>query len=402
MKPRVLVLTTYYHPVLGGVEAHARQLVTALHGMGYAVRVVTKRIRRGQAPLERIDDVPVHRIAPAGERRWSGKWLALPAAAATLISLRRDYDVIVCVDYRGIGIAAIAAGRLLNRPVIAQGETAGVLSGPDASSTSGLRRESVLAAALKAPARAIYRRADHVVCIGRDLEREALGAGIPRDRVHYLPHGVDVARFRPPQPGERGAIRERLGWPSDRPIVLFVGRLSREKGVMDLLEAWRMLRARQGPPAMLALVGPDMTGHPWDCGGPGRAFIQAHDLGGSVRFEGPSTDPAPYYRAADVFVQPSHFEALGNTAIEAMASGLPVVASGVGGLADFCVDGVNALVHQPHSPESLAAAIERALADPALGQRLGSAARQTAVEQFESRALLTRYARLIDESVEAG
>src|SRR5581483_6974006 len=160
MKPRVVVLTTYYHPVVGGVEAHARQLVGALHAMGYAVRVVTKRVHRDQPRLEHVDDVPVHRIAPAGERRASGKWLALPGAFGALIALRRDYDVIVCVDYRGLGIAAIAAGRLLNRPVIAQGETAGVLRGPASGSTSGLRPESAVQRALRAPVRAIYRQAD--------------------------------------------------------------------------------------------------------------------------------------------------------------------------------------------------------------------------------------------------
>ncbi len=400
MKPRVVVLTTYYHPVVGGVEAHARQLVGALHAMGYAVRVVTKRVHRDQPRLEHVDDVPVHRIAPAGERRASGKWLALPGAFGALIALRRDYDVIVCVDYRGLGIAAIAAGRLLNRPVIAQGETAGVLRGPASGSTSGLRPESAVQRALRAPVRAIYRQADHIVCIGRDLEQEALASGIPRDRVHYLPHGVDVDRFRPADEAERQRIRGRLGWPVERPIVLFVGRLSREKGVMDLLEAWRPLSAGfTGVPPMLVLVGPDMTGHPWDCGAPGRAFVQAHGLGGSVRFEGPAADPAPYYRAADAFVQPSHFEALGNTAVEAMASGLPVISSGVGGLGDFCVDGVNAIVHQPRSPESLAGAIARALADPVLRGELGAAARKTAVERFESRALLARYAALIDQSV---
>jgi glycosyltransferase involved in cell wall biosynthesis len=399
MKPRVLVLTTYYHPVLGGVEAHARQLVASLHQKGYRVQVVTKRVGRDQSKLEQVDDVPVHRIAPAGERRASGKWLAVPGALAKLVALRKDYDLIVCVDYRGLGVAAVTAGRLLNRPVIAQGETAGVLAGADGVSPSGLQPESGFGRMLKAPVRAIYRQADYIVCIGRDLEREALAAGMPRERVRYLPHGVDVQRFRPPVAGERETIRRRLGWPLDRLVVLFVGRLSREKGVMDLLDAWRFVNDRrrsEDPRCALALVGPDMPGHPWDCGGPGRAFVEVHGLGDSVRFEGPSSDPAPFYRAADVFVQPSHFEALGNTAIEAMASGLPVVASGVGGLADFCVDGENALVHAPRSPESIASAIERMLDDAPLRARLGDAARRTAVERFEAGALLDEYASLID------
>jgi glycosyltransferase involved in cell wall biosynthesis len=147
------------------------------------------------------------------------------------------------------------------------------------------------------------------------------------------------------------------------------------------------------------LVGPDMVGHRWDAGAPGRAYVAAHGLGDRVRFEGGTLDPAPFYRAADVFVQPSHFEALGNTALEAMASGLPVVASGVGGLGDFCVDGANALLHERRSPRSLADALARVLDDAVLRERLATAGLQTVTERFELGALLDRYARLLETAV---
>ena len=395
MKARVLLLTTYYHPVLGGVEIHARQLVRHLHDRGFPVDVVTKRVSRDHEPTTHVDGVPIHRVGPIGERRASGKWIVLPTLMARTLSLGRRADVIVCVDYRGIGVAAIAAGRLLGKPVIVQGEVAGVLAGADEAASSGLPPESTAIRALKAPVRAVYRSADHVVCIGRDLEREALRSGVPRDRVHYLPHGVDLERFHPAATAERDRIRMELGWPIDRPIVLFVGRLSVEKGVMDLLNAWRI--AQTGD-ALLALVGPDMTGHPWDAGQPGRAFVAANGLGDRVRFEGATTDPAPYYRAADLFVQPSHFEALGNTALEAMASGLPVVTSGVGGLADFCVDEQTALLHRPRSPESLAQAVTRMLTDAPLRARLAEAGRRHVIAHFELRTLLDEYVKLIDSA----
>src|SRR5256885_15234251 len=118
-----------------------------------------------------------------------------------------------------------------------------------------------------------------------------------------------------------------------------------------------------------------MPGHLWDAGQPGRAFAAANALGDRVRFEGGTADPAPFYRAADLFVQPSHFEALGNTAIEAMASGVPVLTSGVGGLADFCVDGENALIHSPRSPDSIASGLKHLIQDASLRARLGEAGR---------------------------
>jgi glycosyltransferase involved in cell wall biosynthesis len=394
MKPRVLLVTTYYHPVLGGVETHARQIAGHLHARGFGVEVLTKRVGAADPSESEVDGVPVHRVGPIGERSASGKWLAVPAFFRTILARHSGFDAIVCVDYRGIGVAAIAAGRRLRRPVIVQGETAGVLAGAPAESNSGIAPESLATRVLKMPARAIYRRADHLVCIGRDLEREALGAGMPRGRVHYIPPGVDLTRFRPPASGERARLRSTMGWPLDRTIVLFVGRLSVEKGAMDLIEAWRAAARHD---AVLAIVGPDMRGHPWDVGASGRAYVAAHGLGDRVRFEGPASDTAPYYRAADVFVQPSHFEAFGSSAVEAMASGLPIVSSGVGGLGDFLIAGDNALLHDPRSPQSLARALTQMLDDGSLRGRLATRALETA-QRFEVKALLDRFAQLVESA----
>src|SRR5262249_44714909 len=130
-----------------------------------------------------------------------------------------------------------------------------------------------------------------------------------------------------------------------------------------------------------------------------RAFVAAHQLGDSVKLYGPATDTAPLYRAADLFVQPSHFESFGISVIEAMASGVPVVAAEVGGMRDFLVDGTNALLHRPRSPESLADAVRRALGDSSLRARIADAGLRTVREQFDEEALFDRYAALIDSAV---
>ena len=390
-----LVMTTYYHPVIGGVETHARQLVRHLHRRGHGVRVVTKRINRDDPAESRLDDITVHRVGPAGDRRASGKWTAIPSFVSKTIALEDCADVIVCVDYRGIGVAAVLAGRRLGRPVVLQAATAGVLASAATNDSSGVPAENAMVRAAKAPARAVYRRGDHFVCIGRDIERETLNAGIPRERVHYLPHGVDRQRFRPATGDERSIIRAAEGWPTDRQVVLFVGRLSTEKGVLDLLDAWRLLDDRR---AWLILVGPDMPAHPWDAGPKARAFISERGLQDRVRLYGASTDPAPLYRAADLFVQPSHFESFGISVIEAMASGVPVVAAEVGGMRDFLAGDHNALLHRPKSPESLARVLRRALDDPDLRTRLATAGLRTVQEQFDEETLLDRYAGLIESA----
>jgi len=392
MKPRVLIVTTYYHPVLGGVETHARQIAAHLRASGFGVEVLTKRLGAGDPVESRVDDVLVHHAGPAGERSASGKWRTTPAFFRSMLARRSRYETILCLDYRGIGIAAVAAGRWLKRPVILQAETAGVLAGSVDAASSGLAPESLFGRLARVPVRAIYRRADRIVCIGRDLERESIRGGMPPDRVHYLPPGVDLTRFRPAAAGERERLRAELGWPADKTIVLFVGRLSLEKGAMDLIHGWRSIDRRD---ALLAMVGPDMPGHPWDVGARGRAYVAEHGLGDRVRFEGAAADTAPFYRAADVFVQPSHFEAFGSSALEAMASGLPVVSSGVGGLADFVAAGENAVLHEPRSPDSIARALTQMLRDAALRRRLAQGAIATA-RRFELKGLLDRYVTLIE------
>ena len=99
---------------------------------------------------------------------------------------------------------------------------------------------------IKWPSWAIYRRGDAFACISRDIEREALAAGIPRERVHFLPNAVDVSRFRPATDAERLALRQPFSVPTDAVVSLFVGRLSREKGLMDLMEAWRIVQVPAG------------------------------------------------------------------------------------------------------------------------------------------------------------
>jgi glycosyltransferase involved in cell wall biosynthesis len=393
--PSVLLMTTYYVPVMGGVETHARGLAAYLHQTGFPVRVVTKRVARAHAVDDVIDGVPVHRVRPTGERSGRGKWLATPFMLARALADRPAADVIVCIDYRGIGLAAVMAGRLTGRAVVVQAETAGVLASPTggADDHSGVPPDDRWSRAIKAPIRAVYRLADHFIPIGRDIEREMLGAGVPRDRVHYLPHGVDVERFRPAaSPAERTALRAAAGWPLDRIIVLFVGRLSVEMGVLDTL-ARRTDLGESRP--LLVVVGPDMTGHPRDAGVKARAFVREHGLEASVMFQGPSADPAPLFRAADLCAQPSHFEAFGISAIEALASGVPLVASAVGGLRDFLIDGSNALLHPPRSPHELTAVLQRALADPALRQAIARQGRHTAVERFDQRTLFAEFADLI-------
>ena len=392
--PRVVVLTPYFRPIVGGVESNAERLARYLHADGFSVRVLTKRVTRHLPDTEDDGGVPIVRIGPFGDRSAAGKWLLAAPAALWLLRHAPTYDVVCCIDYRGVGLAAIAARVITGRAVAVQAQTSGVLSGDNADATFarwGLDRWSGLSRALKWPVRTAYGRADAFACISHDIEREAIACGVPRDRVHFLPNAIDMTAFRPASSDERIAIRQQLNVPATAVVCLYVGRLSREKGLMDLVEAWRVI----GGQAILLIAGPDMPGHPWNVGPSAREFVERHGLSASTRFLGSVTDVAALLGAADLVVQPSHFEALGLSAIEALASGVPVVASAVGGLLDFMTDGINGALCPPQDPPALAGCLRALIGDSALRQRLGAAARASVLDEYDERTVFSRFGALI-------
>lgn len=199
-----------------------------------------------------------------------------------------------------------------------------------------------LARRVPALAGRLLRRARLVLCASQALAdaASALGAGT----VRVVPGGVRVPELVPE--------------PEEPPHVLYVGRLSEEKGVAELLDATGGLRR------VIVGDGPLRDGVPEAVG-----FVPPAELG-------------PYYERAALVVCPSRREGYGVVAREAMAYGRPVVASRVGGLEDAVEDGVTGLLVPPRDTAALRAALVRLLEDPALRRRLGAAAREQARERF--------------------
>jgi 2-deoxystreptamine N-acetyl-D-glucosaminyltransferase/2-deoxystreptamine glucosyltransferase len=191
-------------------------------------------------------------------------------------------------------------------------------------------------------ARRVVRRARLVVCASSALADAARELGAREVRV--IPSAVELP--------------EQVGEPADPPEVLFVGRLSPEKGILELVQAM------DGTPLTVAGDGPLRGQVPGALG-----FVPHHALG-------------PLYERAAVVAVPSHREGFGVACAEAMAHARPVVASAVGGLLDLVVDGETGLLVPPGDVAALRAALERLLGDPDLRRRLGEAARARVEERF--------------------
>ncbi|HET6182567.1 MAG TPA: glycosyltransferase family 4 protein [Acetobacteraceae bacterium] len=200
-------------------------------------------------------------------------------------------------------------------------------------------------------------------------------------RAIAVGNGRDPARFRP-DPRARERIRTELGVPADRVVVIAVSRLVRDKGYPELAAAMREV-----PEVELWVVGERLAS---DRGDDMHAFLAAAGLGPRLRLLGYRHDVDAVLAAADIFVLPSYFEAMPMTVIEAMMTGLPVVASRVGGIREQVADGTTGLLVPPRQPGPLAEALRRLASDPDLRARMGSAGRSRAVELYDEAKVVGR------------
>jgi phosphatidylinositol alpha 1,6-mannosyltransferase len=238
--------------------------------------------------------------------------------------------------------------------------------------------------------RRFYARSDRVYAPSWSIIRELEGEGIRH--VELWSRGIDSERFAPRF--RDPALRERVGADPERPMLLLVSRLVKEKDLADLVEVNRILRER-GASFRLALVGD----------GPMRAELERRLP--DAHFAGHRTgdDLARWYASADVFIFPSTTETLGNVVLEALASGLPAVVVDRGGPQDLISPGENGFVARANDPASIADAAERLLRDPALRERLGRTARETAVRERSWSAingrLVESYQRVVSHQLSA-
>ncbi len=223
-------------------------------------------------------------------------------------------------------------------------------------------------------------RADRLIAVSRSTAEQAVQLGADPARIRVIRSGVDAARFRP---RDRAGARARLGVARDLPLLLFVGNLEPRKAVDRLLLALAHVR-RTVPEATLAIVGTGEAAGADDQEPRLRRMAEELGLAPAVWFLGRVADERlpDWYAAADVFALPSSSEGQGIAALEAMAAGLPVVVSAVGGLRDTVEDGRTGYLVPFGDVEALARRVADLLADPERRAAVGAAAREAVVRDF--------------------
>ncbi|HZO81035.1 MAG TPA: glycosyltransferase family 4 protein [Candidatus Binataceae bacterium] len=238
---------------------------------------------------------------------------------------------------------------------------------------------------------------DGVTAISTAVADAMARAGVPRERIKLIPSGVDCTHFRPPSAEERRQARAALGLVNSEVAIGAVGALEPRKGHRYLFEALALLRRREAETQLRAFIAGDgaMRDELAD-------EVRRLGLEGVVRMLGRVDDVLAILWGLDVFAMPSLSEGLGVALLEAMACGVGVVASHVGGIVDAVEDGRTGLMVAPRDARALADAVGEMAADAAQREAMGAAARARAVERFSMAAMARRTVELYRACLQTG
>ena len=214
--------------------------------------------------------------------------------------------------------------------------------------------------------------------------------GFPAGRITVIPNGIDL----PPNPPDRDRVRRDLGIPADVPVVLFTGRLARQKRIDDLLWSFELLRAVRGQ--VVFLIAGD---------GPERSRLQQFatrlSLDNHVRFLGTRVDVPDLLAASDLFWLASDYEGMSNSVMEAMAAGLPVIASDIPANRELVVSGETGFLVPVGDRAGFAQFAERVLFDRDLAVTLGLAGRERMATEFSVEAMVREHQALYERVLAA-
>ncbi|MEI6788668.1 MAG: glycosyltransferase family 4 protein [bacterium] len=379
--PQICLLTDSYYPVVGGGEAHARLMCGEFRRLGVPVFVLTGHKVATSPAFETVDEVPVYRVPPAGYPRM-GKYLMVFSSFWRLIRMRHDYDVIYVCGIRTLGLIAVMIALLLGKRCVLRAESRGELSGafiwekPDGRVNSFVKCMAMVPILLR---NLILKRADSFLSIAAVIRDEYESCGIPHEKIADIPNGIDVMRFSPVAAEARAALRRKLGLPEGR-LFAYTGKLNRGKGLEFLVRVWKDWSPHH-PDCKFLLIGSGAMQF-LSCEKELRDFVEQNAMQSSMLFAGSVSNVQEYLQASDFFVFPSESEALPLALLEALASGLPTLASDIGGCQAIVTDGHDGQLVPVNDVAAWVAGLNTLIGDPARVAEWSRAGRETVVKKF--------------------
>ena len=394
---------TLAHGVRGGMERQADTLARGLAARGHELTIVTTAHPDGVTEEDEWNLQTLY-IPNTTWRRYQRRWWEASYAALREQHAIAPFDVILSHSAGGLGYLA-RAGQALGLPsvVILHGSSQGevITAWRGARSPRGVYRLARLGwrlPTLLARWRRTAPSVSHWIAVSSSVAREnGREMGFAPGRVTVIANGVDTARFRPNDEA-RASSRAELGLAADTPLLAVATRLEAEKGVQVALDALARLTP-EFPDAHLLVAG--AGSYATDL----QAQARRLGLAERVRFLGlvPHAALPDVLAAADIALFPSLcHEAFPLSVVEALAVGLPVVASAVGGVPMAVREGATGSLVPPGDVAALADALRPLLADPARRRALGALARQSAEQQFSVQAMVERTEGVLLRTIDEG
>jgi len=380
-QPGVCMIISSFHPIVGGAERQAQQLAVKLMSRGVGVCVLTRRYAELKW-YEEIDGVPVHRVPAFGPRAIASVIYTLSALVWLLFNHHR-YQIVHChqaLSPATIGaLAKILFGKKLVVKVPGRGIEGGIAQ-IGMMPFSALRKK-------------LLRQADRFIYLSDGISEELAKFGFANAAVK-LPNGVDTERFTPVSVEVKAMLRERLRLPPTCRLVIFTGRLNSLKRLDILLKSWADIVRSPGALECHLLIlgeGEESTS----------LKAQARRLGIEERlsFLGQKENVVEYLQASDVFVLSSETEGISNSLLEAMACGLAIVATDVGGSGEVLQRHQNGLLVKPRNQAQLTDGLLTVLRNQALAEQLGKEARKIVEARYSLDRVTERYIELYNDLI---
>jgi len=362
MKPRrILIFSMAYYPrMVGGAEVAVKEITGRLPSADFEFDLIALNAG-GEAAFEKIGNVDVHRV---GSGFGPVSKILYPLAAAKLarrLQTTKSYDAVWAIMASYAGFAALKFKKCHpNIPLVLT-----IQEGDHFKRREGIFRPFF---------RSIFKAADRIQVISNFLAdwSRKMGAKCP---IEVVPNGVDLANFsKPLDPAERHKIRAELGFKESDNVLVTASRLVHKNAVDDIISALAYLESS----FKLLIIGT----------GTDEAELKSQaarlKLSDRIVFKGfvPHSDLPAYLQAADIFVRPSRTEGLGNSFLEAMAAGIPVIATPVGGIPDFLTDGETGLFCEVGNPRSIAQKAEKLARDRESRDYIVSQAKKMVMERY--------------------
>lgn len=348
---KILIFSLSYHPLIGGAEVAIKEITDRIPQQEMSFEMVTLRFSKNHPEVERVGNVTVYRIGSGSG--YLAKVLFIPQAA--LFALRRNHDLYwAMMTYMTFPVALL---RLLGKRV----PYVLTLQDGDPFEHVFQRKRISLFRPLLAYG---FRKAKKIQAISTFLAQWAKKLGY-MGPVEVIPNGVELGRF---------INREDKG-AGDETLLITTSRLVEKNGVGDIVSAMQSLPGN----VKLKVVGKGPLEESL------KEMARSLSVAERVEFAGEASqeDIPALLHEADIFIRPSLSEGQGISFIEAMAAGLPVVATPVGGIVDFLKDGETGVLCRPKDPSSVAEAVMRLVNDKSLRERVRTNALNMVKERYD-------------------